>query len=393
MSKDWTIERLSRFRLARTAGIGPLRFLQALERFQTAENALKTLIADKKISPPSLAKIEDEIADVKKLGGETLIYGDSDYPQSLAVIPDAPPILHFKGKQALLKNRNIAIVGARNASSAGLSIANLLAKDLAKENITIVSGLASGIDGQAHRAALSILSQGASDTGSTIAALPGGLDVIYPREHQGLYEEIAHHGCVITEAPPGASILARHFPRRNRLIAGISLGAVIIEAARKSGTLITAQLSLDYGRLVFAVPGSPIDPRSLGGNNLLKEGAILVENVQDILPQLPKFSPTAFSTPVQKTSKQRAEEKLTPSLFSENTLKKPSTDINCKEEDLPPHAKKILSLLSPVPIAIDNLIRQSQLSVQDVLTSISLLNMLEMLTLHEGDTVSIAPQK
>ncbi|QCE34111.1 DNA-protecting protein DprA [Acetobacteraceae bacterium] len=384
MSTPWTTERKSRFQLARTAGIGPLRFSQALERFQTAEKALRILTDAGKISPPSISQIEDEIARTEKLGAQTLLYGDANYPASLAAIPDFPPILHVKGKLSLLHQKSIAIVGARNASSAGLAIASQLAKKLAEKKITIVSGLASGIDGQAHRSAL-------TETGSTVAALPGGLDIIYPREHLSLYEEIAESGCVITEAPPGASILARHFPKRNRFIAGLSLGTVIIEAARKSGTLITANFSLDYDRLVFAVPGSPLDPRSAGGNHLIKEGAILVENAEDILIHLPQEAEPSFSKNAPKSQKLPPKEETTPSLFTKNDLQSP--DIESEKEDLPPHAQKILCLLSPVPITIEALILQSKLSAQEVLTTISLLNLLERVSLHPSDTISLAPQK
>ncbi len=198
----------------------------------------------------------------------------------LGQLDDAPPVIAVLGDAALLAQPAVAIVGGRNASAAGLRMAETLAEDLAAQ-VTVVSGLARGIDGIAHTAAMR--------TGRTIAAIAGGLDVPYPAEHDNLQRLIGERGAVITEAPPGTQPQARHFPRRNRLIAGLSLGVLVVEAARRSGSLITARIAQDLGREVFAVPGSPLDPRARGGNDLLREGAILTETADDVFDNLTGF--------------------------------------------------------------------------------------------------------
>src|SRR5580698_6656509 len=229
---------------------------------------------------PSVAEAEREFERTEKLGGRLIFINNPDYPPLLAQLDDAPPVIAVLGDVALLAKPAIAIVGGRNASAAGLRIAETLAEELAA-HVTVVSGLARGIDGIAHTAAMR--------TGRTVAAVAGGLDVSYPAENTNLQRLIGERGAVITEAAPGTQPQARHFPRRNRLIAGLSLGVVVVEAARRSGSLITARIAQELGREVFAVPGSPLDPRARGGNDLLREGAILTETAEDVLDNLSGF--------------------------------------------------------------------------------------------------------
>src|SRR5580698_1772003 len=226
---------------------------------------------------PSVAEAEREFERTEKLGGRLIFINNPDYPPLLAQLDDAPPVIAVLGDVALLAKPAIAIVGGRNASAAGLRIAETLAEELAA-HVTVVSGLARGIDGIAHTAAMR--------TGRTVAAIAGGLDVPYPAENTNLQHLIAERGAVLTEATPGTQPQARHFPRRNRLIAGLSLGVVVVEAARRSGSLITARIALEQGREIFALPGSPLDPRAEGSNSLLKQGATFVTEAEDVVAVL-----------------------------------------------------------------------------------------------------------
>ena len=274
---------IARLRLIRTEGVGPITWRRLLDRYRTPEAALEALPhlaqAGGKASPPVVPSVSDtkrEFEQTAKLGGRLIFLGDPDYPPLLAQLDDAPPAIAVLGDVGLLSQPAVAIVGGRNASAAGLRLAETLAEDLAA-TVTVVSGLARGIDGIAHTAAMR--------TGRTVAAIAGGLDVPYPIENTNLQRLIAERGAVITEAAPGSQPQARHFPRRNRLIAGLSLGVLVVEAARRSGSLITARIAQDLGREVFAVPGSPLDPRARGGNDLIREGAILTETADDVIRQ------------------------------------------------------------------------------------------------------------
>lgn len=303
-SEDWAAskylaERLALLRLARTNGIGPMNFARLLGLYGTAQRALKALperlarLQSGREIPeiPTLAQIEDEIAALDRVGARHVLRSDADYPLLLTRVPDAPPLLFVRGNCVLLSKGGVGIVGARNASAAGIRLAESFAAELAAAGECVVSGLARGIDTAAHEAALY--------PGLTVAALAGGLDQPYPPENARLQEEIAERGCLVTEAPPGTVPQARHFPRRNRLIAGMTAATLVVEAAERSGTLITARLATEYERVVMAVPGSPLDPRSRGGNRLLKEGAVLVENVGDILEALPTHLPARQPAPWQ----------------------------------------------------------------------------------------------
>jgi DNA processing protein len=271
-------ERFARLRLARTDRIGPVAFSQLLGRYGSAVRVLEVLPDLVRKSgaasiPPPVAGIERELADGERIGARLLVLGDPDYPEMLANLDPPPPILWARGRVDLLNTPSIAIVGARIASAGGQRIARGLALQLGQAGHVVVSGMARGIDAAAHEGALA--------TG-TVAVLGGGVDDVYPPEHADLYARLIDQGCVVSESPVGARAQARDFPRRNRIISGLSRGVVVVEAEIKSGSLITARLAAEQGRDVFAVPGSPLDPRAKGPNELLRQGAILCEGIEDI---------------------------------------------------------------------------------------------------------------
>ncbi|WP_323015289.1 DNA-processing protein DprA [Devosia sp.] len=331
-------QRLAWLRLLRTDNIGPVTFRQLLNRFGSAEAAIEALPAlsrrsGRPLTPPSLAAAEDEIAGLSRYGARLVASGEPDYPPLLRYIAAAPPLLTMAGGAGLDWQRTVGLVGARNASSAGLKLARLLTADLGARGYTSVSGLARGIDTAVHRASLS--------TG-TIAVLAGGFDRIYPAENIPLAHDILDNGgALLTEMPLGWEPRARDFPRRNRLVSGLSLGIVVVEAAKRSGSLITARLALEQNRDVFAIPGSPLDPRAEGGNALIRQGAHLVTSAADIVDVLGHADPARAS------------------LFEPDWLPDSLPD------DAPPDADaraRLLSLLSPTPVEADELIQQSGLS-------------------------------
>ena len=282
-------ERLAWLRLMRTDNVGPATFRQLLNRFGSAEASIAALPdiskrSGKPLRVPSLTQAEDEIAGLGRYGARLVASGEPDYPDLLRYIPASPPLITMAGGAQLDWARTVGIVGARNASSAGIKMTRLLAADLGERGYTVVSGLARGIDTAAHKATLS--------TG-TIAVLAGGLDKIYPDENIPLAHDILDNGgALITEMPLGWEPRARDFPRRNRLVSGLSLGIVVVEAAKRSGSLITARLALEHNRDVFAVPGSPLDPRAEGGNALIQQGAKLVTCAEDIIETLGSADPS-----------------------------------------------------------------------------------------------------
>jgi DNA processing protein len=288
-------ERLARLRLSRTPRIGPVHFQQLILRFGSAENVIQALpsIAKKAggaILPATRQSVEDEITKGLGKGARLIVLGDKNYPELLAQIPAAPPVLWVLGSQTAFPTRAVAIVGARNASAAGLRMAHGLAKDLGEAGYFIISGLARGIDTQAHHGALK---------SGTAAVLGGGVDDIYPPDNADLYEQIKTYGALISESPVGYTARAGDFPRRNRLISGLSMGTIVVEAELRSGSLITARLAGEQGREVFAVPGSPLDPRCRGTNDLLRQGANLCETAFDVIQALehqmkPEASPKGF---------------------------------------------------------------------------------------------------
>ena len=341
---------VDRLRLARTEGVGPVTYRRLLDRYKSPAAALEALPGlaraagrpDKPI--PSQAVIEDEIAGTERLGGQFLMPHMPAYPPLLALLPDPPPAIAVLGDVARLRDRSVAVVGGRNASLNGQRIAAHLAEGLAAEGITVVSGMARGIDAAAHEAVL------AAADGRTVAAVAGGLDRPYPPQHADLQARIAASGAVVTEAPLNTEPQARHFPRRNRIIAGLSLGVVVAEAARHSGSLITARLALEGGREIFAVPGSPLDPRSQGSNDLIRQGAQLTETIGDILGHLPRGPDDFIRSRGQSQLFDHMAEEL-PAIPAEVSKIRAS----------------VLQLLSPAPTSVDDLLRHCQFTSQAAL--------------------------
>jgi len=277
-------ERLDWLQLIRTENIGPVTFSRLVSKFGSARAAIDALPqmaakAGRKLPlrAASRSEAEKEFERAGKSGAKLIASCEPEYPRLLAEIADAPPLLYVRGHSSLFSKPAVAVIGARNASGIGRKMARILSEYLGSNGFAVVSGLARGIDGAAHEAALK--------TG-TIAIVAGGVDVIYPPEHGELTEMIAAQGAVISEQPPGAEPTARDFPKRNRIISGLSRGVVVVEAAARSGTLITARFALEQGREVFAVPGSPLDPRCEGANRLIRDGATLVQNGADIIDAL-----------------------------------------------------------------------------------------------------------
>ena len=277
-------ERFDWLRLSRTPNIGPVTFSQLLARFGNAGAALEALPdlarrtgRKRPLSPPDERSVSNEIERTRKVGGQLLCACEPEYPALLRALDPPPPVLTVIGNVQLLNKPAIAIVGARNASAVGRKISRDLAGALGAAGYTIVSGLARGVDGEAHAASLG--------TG-TVAVLGGGADHIYPPQHEALYHEVAARGAIISESPLGHKATARDFPRRNRIITGLSLGVVVVEAAEKSGSLISARTAGEQGREVMAIPGSPLDPRTEGSNRLIRQGATLVRHAEDVLETL-----------------------------------------------------------------------------------------------------------
>jgi len=361
-------ERLARLRLARSENIGPVTFRDLLDHFGNAVAALDALPelaarggAKRNIVIARQADAEAEIAKTEKLGAHLFVLGDEAFPARLAALDPPPPVISLKGDPALAARKSIAIVGSRNASAAGRRIAGDMAQAFASEGFTVVSGLARGIDTAAHRASLA---------GGTIAVLAGGVDIVYPEENRELQEEIASRGAIVTEMPPGTSPQARHFPRRNRLISGLSLGVVVVEAALRSGSLITARFALEQGRDVFAVPGSPLDPRAQGANKLIKDGAPLVENAADVIAALAEPLGHRFREPE-------------PPSFAPRAANAPDADADTR--------KLVLAALGPTPTSMDEIIRQSGAPVQQVRAVVLELELAGRIHRDPGDRVSLLP--
>ena len=337
-------ERLARLRLARSENVGPATFRDLLRHCGNAVAAIEALPdlaarggAKRSVKIASIAEAESERSKLARLGARLLVWGDTDYPPRLAAIDPPPPVVAVIGDSELLSRPTVAIVGSRNASAAGRRIAGDMAGALGAEGFTVVSGLARGIDTAAHRAAL--------DTG-TAAVLAGGLDIVYPEENRELQAAIAAGGVLVSEMPPGTSPQSRHFPRRNRLISGLSLAVVVVEAALRSGSLITARFALEQGRDVLAVPGSPLDPRAGGSNRLIKDGAPLVETAEDVIAAIALPAAGALREP-------------TPNDYGNNTA-----DTNAPAPQIDDNARDaVLAALGPTPTPLDDIVRQSGVSV------------------------------
>ncbi|MDG1996822.1 MAG: DNA-processing protein DprA [Emcibacteraceae bacterium] len=360
-------EKIARLRLIRTENVGPVTFRQLINRYETAEQSIDILPElakrggrKKPLVACPMAKINKELDALEKSGGELIILGDTLYPIPLAATEDAPSVIMALGHTHLLNQTTFAVVGARNASAVGLKIANNFARKLGEEGYIIASGMARGIDAAAH--------QGAMETG-TIAVLAGGADVIYPRENTETYHAIKETGLILSEMPFGTQPQARHFPRRNRIISGLSLGVLVVEATHKSGTLITARLASEQGREVFAIPGSPLDPRSKGPNSLIRQGAQLTESVDDIIEVLTLMSERQISEP-------QIDLFTAPAYTHEN------------ESDLEKATAKIKEKMSHTATSIDELIRLTNLTPSMVQTVLLDLELAGEITRHAGNRVS-----
>jgi len=356
---------IDRLRLIRTPGIGPIAYRQLLIRFGSAAaalNAIPDLAGRGGGKPPAIwgkDKAEREAAQVEKLGARYLVLGQGLYPRALAELENAPPLLTAKGDLALLDRPMIAIVGARNASAAACRFARGLAHDLGREDVTVVSGLARGIDSAAH--------DGSLENG-TVAVIAGGIDFYYPPENEARQKDIADRGLLIAEMPPGTEPRARHFPYRNRIIAGLAAGTVVVEAAPRSGSLITARLAGEAGREVMAVPGSPLDPRAQGCNQLIRDGATLIQSAADVLESLRPIAGGVAS------DRSRFEYDAPPDPVE------PDAGLRGRIEEL----------LGPSPVPVDEIVRQSEApagAVQLILLELELGGRLER---HAGGKVSLA---
>jgi DNA processing protein len=365
-------DRIAWLRLARSEGVGPATFRDLIERYGSADAALDALPAlarqagrDRPPRIPSRGAAESELAAIARLGGGTLALCEPAYPAALAAIPDAPPILTWRGNLGLLASPAIAIVGARNASAGGCRLAETLARDLGEAGLVVVSGLARGIDAAAHRGALA--------TG-TIAVFAGGLDVIYPAENETLAGAIAERGLIVAELAPGTQPLARNFPRRNRIVAGLARATLVVEAAIRSGSLTTARLAAEQGREVMAVPGHPLDPRAEGTNRLIKDGATMVTSAEDVLRALayPTAPPAASPDPTAPTAP-----------LADGHLEEPAADTR----------DRIISALGPAPVNVDELARATDLPIRMVQVALIELALAGRIELHGAHLVSLKPEQ
>jgi len=354
---------LAKIRLIRSSSIGPVTFRQLLARFGSAETALAAipdLAARGGGRPPAIASealARAELDRVEKFGARYLVLGQGLYPRLLSELPAAPPLLIAKGDFGLLDRQAVAIVGARNASAAACRFARGLAHDLGQQGLAVVSGLARGIDAAAH--------DGALETG-TIGVVAGGIDIFYPPENEDRQRAMFERGLVIAEMPPGTEPRARHFPYRNRIIAGLSLGTVVIEAAPKSGSLITARLAAEAGRDVMAVPGSPLDPRAQGCNQLIREGATLIQTAADVIEAIRPMDSRVQSGSIPY---------------------EPAPDESADTDDSA--RRSVEELLGPSPVPVDELVRlsgQASGAVQMVLLELDLAGRLDR---HAGGRVSL----
>ncbi|MEM6780888.1 MAG: DNA-processing protein DprA [Pseudomonadota bacterium] len=354
-------EKLNWLRLIRTDNVGPITFYRLIERFGTASKALEALPEfskrggrSKPLTAPPVGQIEKELNALHKLGGDIICACEEHYPLPLAATEDAPPVISVFGNADLLKRQGIGMVGARNASLNGRKFAEKLARELGQSGQVVISGLARGIDTAAHR--------GSIETG-TIAVVAGGVDVIYPQENTELYNVIRERGLIVAESPLGTQPVARHFPKRNRIISGLSSGVVVVEATLKSGSLITARMAGEQGRDVYAVPGFPLDPRAAGPNKLLQDGAVLIQSSTDVLQNMNDFTGRSLGEPKQ------AEAPITPlAPIDENEVE--------DARDL------ILSNLSHVPVTVDELVRVCHITIsvaQTVLLELELAGRLQRL--------------
>jgi DNA processing protein len=347
--------------------VGPIRFRELLDACGSALEALGQLPdlarrARLKVPKPvTLADAAGELARLETFGGRLTVWGDSDYPTSLAQIHDPPPVLSTIGRPELLAGPGVAIVGARNASAAGRRWAEDLARELGEHGFVVVSGMARGIDTSAH--------QGALATG-TVAVLAGGLDDIYPPENAGLYDNLKQRGLLVAEHALGLTPRAGHFPRRNRIVAGLTQGVVVVEATLKSGALITARLAAEEGRDVFGVPGSPRDPRARGPNHLIRQGAVLCETIDDVLTALKQ--PSRPPLQIETVEPER-----------------PPAPQSQAGDGGPDPSQNILDCLGATPVEVDEIVRRCQVTAAEAQTILLELELAGRIERHLGNRFSL----
>lgn len=361
-------ERMARIRLAWSENVGPITFKHLISRFGNAEKALEALPElakrggrKKPIKSCPKNKAEHELEKLAAFKADVLVIGEANYPVALANIEDAPPVLSIKGHDHLLNKTSIGVVGARNASTMGKKMAYQLSKELGEAGFVITSGLARGVDAAAHN--------GAMATG-TVAVLGTGLDMNYPKENADLQTRIADEGLLISEYLCGTKPQAQNFPRRNRIISGLSKGVLVVEAALRSGSLITARMAGEQGRDVYAVPGSPLDPRAKGANNLIRNGAQMVECADDIIEAIETLNQTSFMEP-------------TLTLFDNG----PSSFTDDNNDD---YQEIILNELTTTPIAIDDIIRETGIATNSILSCLLELELAGRINRHFGNKISLA---
>jgi DNA processing protein len=363
-------ERLACLRLIRSENVGPVTFRELINHCGSAQAALAAVPelsrrAGRAIRLCTREDAEAELERARKAGARPLFTIEPGYPMALAVLDAPPPLLYVKGRVELLNRPIVAVVGSRQCSAAGAKLARHFAAELGRAGYVVGSGLARGIDSVAHEAAL--------DHG-TVAVLAGGIDLVYPPENEGLQAEIGARGCLITEMPFGVVPRAKDFPRRNRIISGIALGVLIVEAARRSGTLVTARLAAEQGREVFAVPGHPLDPRAEGTNKLLKSGATLVTEPEDLLSAL---------APLTRPPAPR--------------LRDADADLASDTPTAPPALSegdrtRVMAVLGPAPIDVDSVVRATGLSIRSVQAALIELALAGRIERHGNGLVSLAPR-
>jgi DNA processing protein len=366
-----TAERLACVRLIRSENVGPVTFRALVNHFGGAEAALAAVPElsrrGGRARPIRLCpadKAEAELERAEQAGAVPLFTIEPGYPVALAVIDAPPPLLYVKGDAALLDRPIVSIVGSRQCSAAGTKLARVFAKELGRAGYVVASGLARGIDAVAHEAALE---------SGTIAVVAGGIDVVYPPEHEVLQRTIGEQGCLITEMPPAFVPRGKDFPRRNRIISGISFGVLVVEAARRSGTLVTARLAAEQGRDVFAIPGHPLDPRAEGTNRLLKSGATLVTEPDDLLSAL---APLTGAYPTTSYEEAEAEQTAEPA---------PYAPLSDSDRD------RVIAALGTAPIDIDSLVRGTGLEIRQVQVTLIELALAGRIERHGSGFVSLSP--
>ncbi|EIM29550.1 DNA-processing protein DprA [Microvirga lotononidis] len=385
-------QRLEWLRLIRSEKIGPRTFRALVNQYGGAAAALEALpdLARRggrlMLKVCTRAEAENEMDAAARLGARFIAMGEPDYPKTLKAIDTAPPLIAVRGTASILARPSVAIIGSRNASASGLTFAERLSRQLGGAGYVVVSGLARGIDTRAHKASL--------ETG-TVAVLAGGHDRIYPSQNEPLLQAIVEQGgAVVSEMPMGWEPRGRDFPRRNRIVSGLSYGVVVVEAARRSGSLITARFALEQGREVFAVPGSPLDPRAEGTNDLIREGATLcagIDHVTSVLDPLIASGPD-LDRGAEEPHHVIGVEELWDELDLPDVLRPPVRQVVPDpgfEEERGDGGADLIAFLGPSPVAIDDLVRQSGLSIRNVQMALLELEMAGRLERHGGNAVSL----